>query len=103
MAVVQVVLLYELETCMLTPYIKRLLGGFHHRVDLSIMGRQPRRGRYGGWLYPPLAEAMAEAGLQEVETHVSRRQNTVAQFIATGTIMDLCLAAERRLGSYVHM
>ena len=39
---------------------------------------------------------MAEAGLQEVETYVSRRQNTVAQYIATKPIVDLCLAVDRR-------
>ena len=41
---------------------------------------------------------MAEAGLHEVETYVSRLQNTVAQFIMTRPIMGLCMAAERRPG-----
>ena len=41
---------------------------------------------------------MAEAGLQEVETYVYRRQNTVTQFIATRTIKDICLAAEHKTG-----
>ena len=44
---------------------------------------------------------MVEAILQEVKTYVSRRQNTVTQFIATRPIMDLCLAAEWRPGSRV--
>ena len=44
---------------------------------------------------------MAEAVLQEVETYVSCCQNIVAQFIATITIMDLCLEEERRPGSRV--
>ena len=44
---------------------------------------------------------MVEAVLQEVETYTSRLQNTVTKFIATNTIMDLCLAAERRPGSRV--
>ena len=34
--------------------------------------------------------------MQEVETYVSCHQNTVAQFIASRPIMDLCLAAVRR-------
>ena len=42
---------------------------------------------------------MIDTGLQEVDTYVSRRQNTAAKFIVTKTIMDLCLMAERRLGS----
>ena len=46
---------------------------------------------------------MAEAGLQEVDTYVSHRQNTVAQYILTRPIMELCLAAERRPGKRVEM
>ena len=38
---------------------------------------------------------MAEVGLQEVETYISRRQNTMSQYIVTRPIMDLCMAAER--------
>ena len=42
---------------------------------------------------------MVKAGLQEVDTCVSRRQNTVAQFIATNPIMYLCRAEERGPGT----
>ena len=49
--------------------------------------------------YPPLAEAMAEAVLQGVETYVTRLQNAVEQYISTSIIMDLCLVAEQRLGA----
>ena len=83
----------------MTPHIGRVLGRYHHRVACRLAGRQPRRGREGVWTYPLLEDAMEEAGLKEVETYVSCRQNTVAQFIVTRTIMDLCLAAERRPGS----
>ena len=34
-----------------------------------------------------------------METYVSCHHNTVAQFIATRTIMDLCLVSERCPGS----
>ena len=46
---------------------------------------------------------MAEAGMKEVETYVSFRQNTMAQYIATRPIMDLCLVANRRPGPRVTM
>ena len=46
---------------------------------------------------------MVKAVLQEVETYVSCRQNTAAQYIATRPIMDLCLAAKRRPGPRVVM
>ena len=59
------------------PPIRRFLGGFHHKVARRLTGRQHRLGRDGLWIYPPLEDAIAEAGLQEVETYVSRRKNTV--------------------------
>ena len=40
-----------------------------------------------------------DSGLQEVETYISCRQNTVAQYISTGPIMNLCLAAEQHPGT----
>ena len=46
---------------------------------------------------------MAEAGFQEVETYISRRQKTVAQYISTKTIMDLCIAEKRRPGPRLAM
>ena len=53
------------------------------------------------WVYPPLEYMMVEEGLQEVETYIFRCLNMVAQFIATRTIMDLCLVVERRPGPRV--
>ena len=44
---------------------------------------------------------MAEVGLQEVETYVSRRQNTVKHCINTIPIMYLCLAEEQIPGPRV--
>ena len=46
---------------------------------------------------------MVEAVLQKVETYVSRRQKTVAQFIVTMPIIDLCIEAERIPGPRVSM
>ena len=46
---------------------------------------------------------MAEVGLQDSDTYVSRNQNTVAQYIATRPIMGLFLAAKRRPETRVAM
>ena len=86
---------------MISLRIGRTLGGFHCRVAYRLTGRQPRRGLDGTWVYPPLAEKMSEAGIQEGDTYVACCQNTVVQYIKTMTIMDLCMAAERRLGTRV--
>ena len=85
----------------MTPHIGRVLGGFHHRVARRVMGRNIKQERDGIWLYPPPEVAMAEATLHYVKTYAYRRQNIVAQFIATRFIMDLCLAALQRSGSRI--
>ena len=46
---------------------------------------------------------MAESGLQEVDTYVSRLNNTVAQFTMTSPIVDLCLSVKQRPGTRVTM
>ena len=47
---------------------------------------------------PPIAEALREAGLKELELYIRRRNNMVVQFIAIRPIMDLFMEAERRPG-----
>ena len=42
-----------------------------------------------------------EVGLQEVETFITRLQNTVSQYIVTRPIMELCLVAEQHMGTRV--
>ena len=103
LAVLQSVLLYGSETWFLTPCMQRVLGGFHHKVARRLTGRQLRKGRDGGCVYPPLEDDMEGSGLQEVDTYVSFCQNTVAQYIATRPIMDLCLAAKQRPGPRVEI
>ena len=44
---------------------------------------------------------MKEAGVVRVRTLILRRQNTVAQFIATRPILGICEVAERRRGTRV--
>ena len=44
---------------------------------------------------------MKEAGLNDVRTSINRRQNTVAQYIATRPLLDLCEGANQREGAQV--
>ena len=53
-AVVQAVILYGLETWVVSPCIGSVLGEFHHRMARRLMGRKPQIGWDGGWVYPPL-------------------------------------------------
>ena len=70
---------------------------------IRITGRQPRRGRDGKWFYPSLEGAMKEAGLTDVQTSINRRQNTVAHYIATRPLLELCVGAKQREGARVTM
>ena len=49
----------------------------------------------------PLAGAKKDAGIVRVRTSVLRRQNTVAQFVATRPILALCEGTERGGGTRV--
>ena len=71
LVVLQAVLLYGSEKWVLTPHMQRVLGGFHHRVFRRLMRQKLQKVQDRGWVYPPLENVMADAGLQEVETYVS--------------------------------
>ena len=44
---------------------------------------------------------MKEAGLTDVRTYINRRQNTVAQYIDTQPLLDLCEGETHREGARV--
>ena len=67
----KVFIVFGSETWVVKPRIGRLLGGLHHRVAHRLTRQQPRKGRDIGWVYIPLAEAMAEEGLQKSVIDVS--------------------------------
>ena len=98
--VVQGVLILGAEKWVLTPR-ERALYSFQNRVVRRITGRQPREQGYGSWDYPPLTEGMAEADFEEIGVYVTRRQNMVAQYISTQTILDLYEGSVQRPGDWV--
>ena len=85
-AVVQAVLLFGAETWVVTPRILAALEGFHHRVARRITDLVGRRGRDGTWLYPEIATALERAGLFPIQVYITRRQNTIAKYVATRPI-----------------
>ena len=102
-AVVQQVLLFGSETWVVSPRLERALSSFVHRAARWITGRQPWRGWDGKWHYPSLVGAMEEAGFTYVRTSITKRQNTVVQFIATRPLLDLCEGKTQRGGVRVTM
>ena len=65
MAVVQSVLILGSESWVVNPNIMRLLGGLHNWVAQCTYGRMPWL-QNSLWDYPPIGEALAEAGLEKI-------------------------------------
>ena len=86
---------------MVTPRIERALNSFMYGAARRITGRQPRRGWDRKWFYPSLEGAMKEAGFKDIRTSINNRQNTVAQYIATRPLLDLCEGANQIRGARV--
>ena len=85
------------------PWIGRTLGGFHQRVTRWIAKMQPNRDVTGRWIYPLLDAAMKAVEMEEVDMYVLRIQNTIAHYISTPPILELCLVVEIWSGAQVAM
>jgi hypothetical protein len=97
-AIVQAVLLYGCETWTVTPAMLKVLEGFHHKVARKISGKMARR-TATGWVYPPLFEALEVAGLYPIQEYIRRRQDRLAEYVATRPIYARCQAATQLSGS----
>ena len=94
--VVQAVILFGFETWFLTPLLEKSIEGFHQWAAQRMVGMVPKHQMDGTWMYPPIGAALAMVVLEESRVYIALHQNTVAQYIVTCPIMDLCLAAERK-------
>ena len=101
-AVTQQVLLFGVESWVLTKRMESPLDAFQGRVAWRLTGLLPHCGRDGKWVYPPLTGVLKEAGVVRDRKSVLRRQNTVAHFIETRPILGLCEVAKRRSGGGGH-
>ena len=88
-AVAQSVLLFGADTWVLTQRTEKALESFQSRVARRLTSKHPRQRTDGSWDYPPLAEALGEAGLEGIRKSVTSMHNTVTQYIATRLIIDL--------------
>ena len=100
-ALTQSVLLFGSETWVLAARMEKALESFQSRIARKITGIQLRQRKDRSWIYPPLAGVMKETGMVGIRTSIIRWQNTVAQFIATQPILDLCKQANWRPGVQV--
>ena len=92
---VQAVLLFGVETWVVTHRMGKNLGGFQNQVTRGMTGRLPRMTLDGRWIYTSAAAARAEAIFLKMEEYIRRRQNTVTHYIATQSLLDLYEGSER--------
>ena len=68
-----------------------------------MTGNIPQRTTDGTWRYTLAAAAREAAGFLTMVEYIRRRQNMVAQYIATRSLLDLCEGPERAPGAQVWM
>ena len=73
--VTQAVLLFEVDTWVLTPMMERALSSFQHRVVQQLIRRHPSIREGGSWEYHSLEEAVAEAGFKGIVKYITGKQN----------------------------
>ena len=83
LALVQAVLIFGVDTWVVTPYIGRMMEGLYRRGVQRIWGQQLCIREDGTREYPPLEEAMRAVGLEDMDIYISRINNTVAQYIVS--------------------
>ena len=97
-AVVQAVLIFGSETWVVNPRMVKALGGFQVQLARRLTGRLPRRTPGGKWTYTSTATARGGVGLLTMEEYIRRSHNTVTQYIATRSLLELCEGSERASG-----
>ena len=60
---------------------------------------KPRKLEDGTWHYPPSKAVFEEVGLYTIEHYIEKRQNSIADFVATREIFKLCKRSKRNQGS----
>ena len=84
---------------MVTPCTGTALGGFQTQVARRLTGQLTRMATDGARKYTLAVSAREAAGFLIMEEYFRRLQNTVAQYIATQSLLDLCEGLERALGA----
>jgi hypothetical protein len=97
-AVVQTVLLCGCESWVITPRMMKVLEGFHHRVARRLSGKMARL-EQGEWVYPPLEEALEDAGLFPLKHYIEKRQQRIAEYVATRPVATHIAMVTRPTGA----
>ena len=81
----------------------RVLGGSQDQVARQLTGRLLCQQGNRKWEYTSAEAERSESGFEMMETHIWKIHNTIAQYIATRSLMDLCEATETNQVVWVGM
>ena len=79
--------------------MRKVLEGFHHRVARRISGLVAQRVGDDEWYYPPIEDALEQAGLWPMREYIRRRQASITEWIANRPIYELCQEATPASGA----
>ena len=88
-AVVQAVLLFGVETRVLSAPMMQRLEGAHVSFLRQVTQKQATQRRDGSWRQMTAEAVLQGAGTQSLRTYVDRRQATVADWLALRPIFDI--------------
>ena len=92
----QIVLMYSSESWVVTEAMLKILEGFHHQEDRWIAGMTAKCMAYGTWEYPPVVEALEEAGLYPIQEYIWRLKATITAQVAGHPIYEIFTEADWR-------
>ena len=102
-SVVQAVFLFGSETWVVIPRLGKALVGFQAQVARRLAVPLPQRTPEGKCTYTLVETAREEAEFLTMEEYIRRRQNIVAQYIATWSLLYLFEGTERASGAQLGM
>ena len=79
--------------------ILKALDRFHHWEARQITGMTATRGVGRKWEYPPVVAELESAGLHPIMEYIRKWQATISEKVTCCPIYELCVEAERRLGT----
>ena len=78
-AVLQAVMIYGSEIWVITYSMMKVLKGFHHQINQSIMGKIERNIRMKGWEWIPVEGSLYATVLGPLQGYVRWYQETIEE------------------------
>ena len=89
-AVVQVLLLFGVDSWVLSAAISRKLEGVHVGFLIQVTGQTAKRQRYGTCRSVVAASVLKGEVTQALRTYIEKRQEKVAEWVVLSPILEVC-------------